>query len=686
MGLNQFIFVTISIGFWALASNQFLLGGALASIVIAGYFTKNKLPITQKTSARAMDLTFLAIALSVLWFYFTRASLTQPLPFKILSICPALFFPKIAFLLFTTKIESTNSTSIKDGVHLVLTFITKEHPHAHQKLDAPKNFNYPIVYALMCLFVTIMALPQNLAIAFAFAGLFSIAIFTAYVDSNSKNTLKSSLILCFFTVISALTLGFSINYFVTQYADRLGPIFNNKVGEGLTSTFAGKTAIGEGGSLEAGNKLLYRIKWGQEKGYIRSATFSYLHTFGPKNTWVTDRKNPESQPYPDKTIISNKDDVFEINPQTSNVSSQIALIATNLPKERNALALPQSTIEISGLPLDKLEINKFFAISTSGTPGFVQFSLRYSPDQINSATPDGLDLSIPEHLIPNIDALLLEANLTKIQTHDKTPKEIALIIQKFFVEKWMYTLDLNTKQGQPRTLLDFFFTDRRGHCEFFATTGALMLRRLGIPARYETGFAVTEYNPQEKLFWVRARDAHAWNIFWDGSSWNNADFTVPGINYFFEQSQYADLLEQFQYMLDTFDMNAVVGKINKNYLFAIIFVLASILAFKILKAQNIFQKKNNDSSLEPLYAQLHSLVQEMCAQKCPTTVSAPQFWQQCAINLPAHISTELNQIAQFRFLKLFAPEHLQTKLNNEQSILQNLILCLKKEIKQSQKQ
>lgn len=685
MGLNQFIFVTLSIAFWTIANGQFLLGSILAAIVVAGYFAKNKIPITPKTNARAMDLTFLGIALSVLWFYFTRASLSQPLPFKVLSICPFLFFPKIAFLLFTTKIQTPSTASIKDGVNLALTFISQEHPHAHQKLDAPKIFNYPIVYALMCIFVTLMALPQNIAIAFAFVALFSIAIVTAYTDSNNTKTLKSSLILSFFTAIGALLLGFSINYFVSQYADRLGPIFNNKVGEGLTSTFAGKTAIGEGGSLEAGNKLLYRIKWGQEKGYIRSATFSYLHTSGQKNTWVVERKNPETTPYPDKILISNKDDVFEINPQNTTDSSQIALVATNLTKERSALSLPQSTIEISGLPLDKLEINKFFAISTSGTPGFVQFSLRYSPERINSANPEALDLSIPEHLVSNIDALLLEANLTKLHTHDKSPKEIASLIQKFFTEKWSYTLDLNTPQGYPRTLADFFFKDRRGHCEFFATTGALMLRRLGIPARYETGFMVAEYNPQEKLFWVRARDAHAWNIFWDGSSWNNADFTVPGIDAFFDQSQYADLLEQFQYMLDTFDLNAIVGKVNKNYLFAILIILAAILGFKILKAQNLFQKKLKDPSFEHLYLQLHELVQEVSKNKCSNTVSAPQFWQLCTSELPSYISTDLQKIAQFRFLKLFAPEHLQIKLNDEQALLQSLIINLKKELKQSKK-
>lgn len=66
---------------------------------------------------------------------------------------------------------------------------------------------------------------------------------------------------------------------------------------------------------------------------------------------------------------------------------------------------------------------------------------------------------------------------------------------------------------------------RSGHCEYFAAATVLLLKTLGIPARYATGYSVHEYSDLEKAFVVRQRHAHAWTLVYLNGSWQDFDTT-----------------------------------------------------------------------------------------------------------------------------------------------------------------
>jgi hypothetical protein len=73
----------------------------------------------------------------------------------------------------------------------------------------------------------------------------------------------------------------------------------------------------------------------------------------------------------------------------------------------------------------------------------------------------------------------------------------------------------------------FLFTTRRGTCEHFATSAALMLRAVGIRTRFVTGFGSAELNPLGGYYTVRASTAHAWiEAFIDGA-WESLEATPP---------------------------------------------------------------------------------------------------------------------------------------------------------------
>jgi transglutaminase-like putative cysteine protease len=93
-----------------------------------------------------------------------------------------------------------------------------------------------------------------------------------------------------------------------------------------------------------------------------------------------------------------------------------------------------------------------------------------------------------------------------------------------------YTLEL------PRTavkdpIANFLFERKRGHCEYFASSMAVMLRTLGIPSRVVNGFRSDEFNDLTGNYVVRAKNAHSWvEAYFPGYGWQTFDPTPAGVN------------------------------------------------------------------------------------------------------------------------------------------------------------
>ncbi|HEX2188515.1 MAG TPA: transglutaminaseTgpA domain-containing protein, partial [Longimicrobiaceae bacterium] len=100
------------------------------------------------------------------------------------------------------------------------------------------------------------------------------------------------------------------------------------------------------------------------------------------------------------------------------------------------------------------------------------------------------------------------------------------------VERWLrsefaYTLELPRDAGEAR-LEHFLFRRRAGHCEYFSTAMAVLLRAQGIPARNVTGFLGGEWNGFGGYLVVTGNDAHSWVEAWfPGVGWVPFDPTPP---------------------------------------------------------------------------------------------------------------------------------------------------------------
>ena len=66
----------------------------------------------------------------------------------------------------------------------------------------------------------------------------------------------------------------------------------------------------------------------------------------------------------------------------------------------------------------------------------------------------------------------------------------------------------------------FLLEDKRGYCQQFSGTMALMLRMLGIPTRVAAGFSPGSYNTDTGEYRVRDLDAHSWvEVYFTGIGW-----------------------------------------------------------------------------------------------------------------------------------------------------------------------
>jgi len=150
-----------------------------------------------------------------------------------------------------------------------------------------------------------------------------------------------------------------------------------------------------------------------------------------------------------------------------------------------------------------------------------------SPEELRKASTDypqsirDTYLQLPA-LNPAIPALARE-----ITRRASTPFDKSAAIELYLRTRFGYTL--TQPDPPPKDPLAYFlFTRRAGHCEYFATAMTVLVRSLGIPARYINGFLLGEYNDVADSYIVRGSDAHSWvEVYFAEYGWIPFDPTPP---------------------------------------------------------------------------------------------------------------------------------------------------------------
>jgi transglutaminase-like putative cysteine protease len=150
-----------------------------------------------------------------------------------------------------------------------------------------------------------------------------------------------------------------------------------------------------------------------------------------------------------------------------------------------------------------------------------------SPPQLRSAG-DSLPPIVSAYLqLPPLDQriprLAAQISASASNNYDK-----AVAIEAYLRTHYGYTLQL-LREPVADPLTNFLFERKQGHCEYFASSMAVMLRTLHIPSRVVNGFRSDEFNDVTGNYIVRAKDAHSWvEAYFPGYGWITFDPTPGG--------------------------------------------------------------------------------------------------------------------------------------------------------------
>jgi transglutaminase-like putative cysteine protease len=132
-------------------------------------------------------------------------------------------------------------------------------------------------------------------------------------------------------------------------------------------------------------------------------------------------------------------------------------------------------------------------------------------------------LQTPRRLDPRIPRLAGQITGAASNRYDK-----AVALEKYLKTHYGYTLQL-LRSPVADPLANFLFERKQGHCEYFASSMAVMLRTLGIPSRVVNGFRSDEFNDVTGNYVVRAKNAHSWvEAYFPGYGWVTFDPTPGG--------------------------------------------------------------------------------------------------------------------------------------------------------------
>ncbi len=129
--------------------------------------------------------------------------------------------------------------------------------------------------------------------------------------------------------------------------------------------------------------------------------------------------------------------------------------------------------------------------------------------------------------LPQMDARIARL-AEQIASAEPNNLDRATALERYLKTHYVYTLQMARAPVQD-PLADFLFVRKQGHCEYFASSMAVMLRTLGIPSRVVNGFRSEEFNDVTGNYIVRAKNAHSWvEAYFPGAGWITFDPTPGG--------------------------------------------------------------------------------------------------------------------------------------------------------------
>ncbi len=567
-----FLFMRTVLIFWGIESGSLLLAIPMALILEGSSLIKEKWTLSDKDFIRISDLTsivFLTAIALILQNYEPRSF------FRIATIwLPVILFPLIMAQIYSTHDKIIIGTAIGSK---------KKIPYRHDPLD------FTIFYSLTCLFSIAAA---NSRSVYFYPG-FSILLAWLVIQNKGKQHSRFTLLCCISLIVLFGYLGSIGIQKSHHYATKLGgKIWFNYYKSRFIDPFKSYISYGSIGKLKLSGEILLRVKSDKDKQPLLLHEASYI--LYNQNGWHNNSSFTET---PTASLYT-----WQIAPEPQHPDNHINItIEQNLPKEKGVIVKPYGSFLLHSPNIFKLQNNVEGTLNTSDCAlivenGFTFLNQYFSPSDL----PNKKHLHIPKVENAALD-IIKENHLTGLVDN----KQKIAAIHLFFEKDFSYTLDLQDSGKEISLLSNFLINTKKGHCELFASATTLLLRKVGIPSRYVTGFVVEEYSTLEKAYIVRERHAHAWSEAFIDNKWHIID-TTPSNWYAHDKSQapflepLKDLISYLKQKYRKFQIQSE-GKYNTS-LSLLIVALSSILIYRIYRRLQMKRNLTVNSSKKKFIA------------------------------------------------------------------------------------
>jgi transglutaminase-like putative cysteine protease len=378
---------------------------------------------------------------------------------------------------------------------------------------------------------------------------------------QQERRLDHALVLAALSVaLGAMIIGGALFFFFPRFS--AGYLGRTSLQPTLMSGFSDDVELGQIGEIKKNSTVVMRVRTGKPVGYptlrwrgIALSSFDGKRWSSPEhdsvtipagmNGWINLTERPAEPADPTATILRYTILLQPVATDTMFAPANAISIRGNLSGEGSSTELGARRSYIIRDSTGSL-FNPFHNFSTLRYEGFSLLPARNVPRLRAASTEYSEEIRNIYLQLPKLDPRIPEL-AKQITTRAQTPFDKTIALENYLRSHYAYSLNLTGKPGDD-PLAHFLFETRSGHCEYFASAMAIMLRTLDIPTREVNGFLPGEYNDLGEDYIVRASDAHSWvEVYFPGTGWMTFDPTPPGAEdaggFFSRLGQYMDWFE-----------------------------------------------------------------------------------------------------------------------------------------------
>jgi protein-glutamine gamma-glutamyltransferase len=378
---------------------------------------------------------------------------------------------------------------------------------------------------------------------------------------QQERRLDHALVLAALSVaLGAMIIGGALFFFFPRFS--AGYLGRTSLQPTLMSGFSDDVELGQIGEIKKNSTVVMRVRTGKPVGYptlrwrgIALSSFDGKRWSSPEhdsvtipagmNGWINLSERPTEPADPTATILRYTILLQPVATDTMFAPANAVSIRGNLSGEGSSTELGARRSYIIRDSTGSL-FNPFHNFSTIRYEGFSLLPARNVPRLRAASTEYSEEIRNIYLQLPKLDPRIPEL-AKQITARAQTPFDKTITLENYLRSHYAYDLNLTGKPGDD-PLAHFLFETRSGHCEYFASAMAIMLRTLDIPTREVNGFLPGEYNDLGEDYIVRASDAHSWvEVYFPGTGWMTFDPTPPGAEdaggFFSRLGQYMDWFE-----------------------------------------------------------------------------------------------------------------------------------------------